>query len=97
MLMFLLWLSFAFVESSTVMVAVKAPDVVGAPLMVPALPMERPPGRPPADQVYGETPPVAAKLAEYGVPTVPDGRVVVEIARGASGGAAPLNARISIA
>jgi hypothetical protein len=59
--------------------------------------MERPLGRPLADQVYGETPPVAANVAEYGVPTVPAGRVVVEIASGVGGGAAPLNATISIA
>ena len=65
--------------------AVKVPEAVGVPLMVPALLIERPLGRPLADQLYGETPPVAASVAEYAVPTVPAGRVVVEITSGAGG------------
>ena len=82
--------------------AVKVPDAVGVPLMVPALLIERPLGRPLADQLYGETPPVAASVAEYAIPTVPAGRVVVEIASGAGAGGeggadvAPLNATISM-
>ena len=82
------------------------------PLIVPAGPAllrERPLGKPPADQLYGETPPVAASVAEYAVPTVPAGRVNVEITSGAGGAGgeggaggpwaddAPLNATISMA
>jgi hypothetical protein len=91
-------LALAFVESSTVIEAEKLPDAVGVPLMVPALLSERPPGKPLAVQLYGGTPPVAASVAEYAVPTVPPGRVVVEIVSGAGGGAdtAPLNATISM-
>ncbi len=91
-------LALAFVESRTVIDAEKLPDAVGVPLMVPALLMERPPGKPLADHVYGETPPVAASVVEYAVPTVPAGREVVEIVSGAGGGAdsAPLNATISM-
>jgi hypothetical protein len=51
MLMLSLWLAFAFVESITVIEAAKAPDVVGVPLIVPALLIERPLGRPLADHV----------------------------------------------
>ena len=106
-------LTLAFVESRTVIEAVKVPDAVGVPLIVPvlgpALLMERPLGKPLADQLYGETPPVAASVAEYAVPTVPAGRVNVEIVSGdgEEGGAdpgpdpvpddAPLNAMISMA
>ena len=91
-------LTVALVESRTVIEALKVPEAVGVPLMVPALLMERPPGRPLADQVYGDTPPVAASVAEYAVATVPAGREVVEIVSGAGGGAddAPLNATISM-
>ena len=83
------------------------PAAVGMPLIVPALLIERPLGKPLADHVYGETPPVAASVAEYAVPTVPAGRVVVEIASGAGAGGedgadpepddAPSNAMISMA
>ena len=44
------WLTFAFVESKTLIEAAKVPEVVGVPLIVPALLMERPLGRPLADQ-----------------------------------------------
>jgi hypothetical protein len=77
------------------------------PLIVPLALIERPPGRPLADQVYGETPPVAARFAEYAVPTVPAGKVVVEITSGGGAGAggggvgdeddAPLKPAISMA
>ena len=90
-------LTLAFVESRTVIEALKVPDAVGVPLIVPALLMERPLGKPLADQLYGETPPVAASVVEYAVPTVPAGRVVVEIASGAGTDDAPLNATISMA
>jgi hypothetical protein len=53
------------------------------PLIVPALLRERLLGKALADQLYGETPPVAASVAEYAVPTVPAGRVVVVIVSGA--------------
>jgi hypothetical protein len=92
------------VESFTVNAAICVPAVVGAPLIMPVLLMESPAGRLPADHVYGEVPPVAANVAEYAVPTVPVGRVPVEITSGAGAGGgveeledAPLNATISIA
>ena len=44
------WLTFAFVESKTLIEGAKVPEVVGVPLIVPALLMERPLGRPLADQ-----------------------------------------------
>lgn len=88
-------------ESLTVKDAICVPAVVGTPLIVPVLLMERPLGRPLADQVDGETPPVAESVAEYAVPTVPPGSVVVEITNGAGAGAgaedAPLNPTISMA
>jgi hypothetical protein len=52
------------VESFTVSAAICVPDVVGAPLIVPALLIESPLGRPAADHVYGDVPPVAPKVAE---------------------------------
>jgi len=101
-------LTLALVESRTVIEAAKVPDAVGVPLIVPVLLRERPLGKPLADQLYGETPPVTASVAEYAVPTVPAGRVVVEIVSGAGEEAeadpepdpvpdvAPLNATISM-
>ena len=50
--------------------------------------IERPLGRLP-DHVYGETPPVAARFAEYAAPTVPAGKAVVVIASGAGAPAVP--------
>lgn len=44
------WLTFAFVESKTLIEAAKFPEVVGVPLIVPVLLIERPLGRPLADQ-----------------------------------------------
>ena len=91
-------------ESFTVSEAICVPAVVGVPLIVPLLLIERPLGRPLADQVYGELPPVAARFAEYAVPTVPAGNAVVEITSGAGAGGggagdedAPLNPTISMA
>jgi hypothetical protein len=92
-------------ESLAVSDAICVPAVVGVPLIVPVLLIERPLGRALADQLYGETPPVAARFAEYTVPTVPAGRVVVEITSGAGAGVgggageddAPLNPTISMA
>ena len=101
MLRLSLRLTFAFVESMTVIEAANVPAVVGVPLMVPVLLTETPLGKPVADHVYGETPPVAARFAEYVAPTVPAGRVVVEMVSGAGAGAgaddAPLNATNSMA
>src|SRR5580704_9293343 len=50
MLTLSLWLTFAFVESKTLIEAAKIPEVVGVPLIVPVLLMARPLGRPLADQ-----------------------------------------------
>jgi len=101
MVMLSLWLTFAFAESKTLIEAAKVPEATGVPLILPALLIVRPPGSPLADHVYGETPPVAANVAEYAVPTVPAGSEVVEIASGAGVGVgaedAPLNATISMA
>ena len=52
------------VESFTVSAAICVPAVVGAPPIVPALLIESPLGRPLADHVYGEVPPVAPSVAE---------------------------------
>src|SRR5260370_33439917 len=90
-------------ESFTVSEAICVPAVVGVPLIVPLLLSERPLGKLPADQAYGELPPVAARFAEYAVPTVPAGKAVVEIKSGAGAGGggageadpAPLNPTIS--
>jgi hypothetical protein len=92
-------------ESFTVSEAIWVPAVVGVPLIVPLLLSERPPGKLPADHAYGELPPVAARFAEYAVPTVPAGKAVVEIKSGAGAGGggageadpAPLNPTISMA
>lgn len=60
-----------------------APAAVGVPLITPAGDNVRPAGGVPdvTDHVYGCVPPMAAKLCEYAVPTVPFGRgdvVVIE-------------------
>jgi hypothetical protein len=69
-------------ESVTVtMTDDEVPAVVGVPVMAPVdESMLRPAGNPVADQVYGVVPPVAATVAEYAVPTVPPGSVVVVMA-----------------
>jgi hypothetical protein len=55
-----------------------APAVVGAPVIAPAFRVN-PAGKAPEviDQVYGETPPEAAKVCEYATPTSPPDKVVV--------------------
>jgi hypothetical protein len=50
----------AFAESVACTVTGKLPEAVGVPDMMPAELIERPLGRPDADQVYGGVPPVAA-------------------------------------
>ena len=67
--------------SVTVTVTLDGPAAAGVPEIVPvAGSIVRFAGRPVADQVYGVVPPVAARLAEYGVPAGPDGSVAVVIA-----------------
>ena len=87
----------------TVIEALNVPAAVGVPLIVPPLLIERPLGRPLADQVYGDIPPVAARFVAYVVAIVPGGRVAVEIASGGGAGAGggtgngPLKPTISMA
>jgi len=54
--------------------------VVGVPEIAPAVESVKPEGSVPdaSVHVYGELPPVAAKVAEYAVPTVPPASEVVE-------------------
>jgi hypothetical protein len=49
-------------ESVACTVTEKLPEAVGVPEMTPAELIERPLGRPEADQVYGGVPPVAASV-----------------------------------
>ena len=67
--------------SATRTVKLAVPVAVGVPLTTPALDKVRPAGRLPTvtDHVYGGVPPVAARVCEYAVPTVPlgSGEVVV--------------------
>jgi len=62
--------------SRTWTVKFAVPAVVGIPLITPAADNVRPAGGAPVvtDHAYGGVPPVAAKLCEYAVPTVPFGR-----------------------
>src|SRR5512134_3616853 len=62
-------------------VKLDVPTVVGVPLIVPPVDRLSPAGRLPAetDQLYGVVPPVAARVWLYAVPTVPPGRLVVEL------------------
>ena len=57
------------------------PDVVGVPEIVPEEESVRPAGRVPemSDQITPEE--FAVSVVEYGVPVVPDGRVVVVMVR----------------
>jgi hypothetical protein len=65
-------------ESVTVMVKLQLQAVVGVPLSAPLLIREVPSGKPVGTvNLYGAVPPVAARVAEYAVPTVPEGREVV--------------------
>jgi hypothetical protein len=53
-------------ESVTLTVTEEVPVVVGVPLIAPEMLSVRPAGKEPEliDQVYGEVPPLAAKVAE---------------------------------
>lgn len=66
-------------ESVTFTVTVEVPAVVGVPVTAQFVPRVRPAGSVPAviEQLYGEVPPLAPIVAEYGVPTVPPGSVPV--------------------
>jgi hypothetical protein len=69
----------AFVPRASVTVAATVATVtaVGVPDMAPDGLPDKPAGKPLSDQVYGMTPPVALKPAEYATPTAPAGRLVV--------------------
>src|SRR5690242_12931386 len=79
------WVRAGFPASVTRTVKFDVAAVVGVPVIAPVLPSsERFAGRLPALRlnVYGVLPPVATTDWEYGVPTVPPGRLVVVIASG---------------
>ena len=60
----------------TVIVTVACPEVgvVGTPVTVPLLLIDRPAGRPDALQLYGLVPPLTVRVvAVYGVPALPSG------------------------
>jgi len=59
--------------SRTWTVKFAVPAVVGVPLITPAPDSVSQVGAPVTDHIYGGVPPVAAKLWEYAVPTVPFG------------------------
>lgn len=63
--------------SATCTVKFEVPAVVGVPLSTPVLLRETPAGKDPVltDQVCEPVPPVAVKVCEYAVPTVPLGMV----------------------
>ncbi len=82
------------VESVTLIVILPLFGPVGVPLITPEALIERPPGRPVADQVYGGVPPVAKTVALYGWPAVPEGSSVVVIVMG---GGAMLRDRFALA
>jgi len=71
-------------ESLTLTVNEEEPAVVGVPLIWPELLSVRPAGREPelSDQLYGVVPPLAASVAEYGVPCVLPANEVVVIDKG---------------
>jgi hypothetical protein len=69
-------------------VTLKVRDVVlagtlGVPLIAPVIDNASPAGKVPLvnDHLYGADPPVAARVAEYAIPTVPPGSDFVEILR----------------
>ena len=68
-------------ESVTWKVTLETPADVGVPEIVPTVESDRPTGREPelTLQLYGVTPPVADKVAEYAVPTSPEGTEVLLI------------------
>src|SRR4051794_4540650 len=68
--------------SATRTVTEDVPDEIGTPAITPVcVSILNPGGRPVADQEYAPLPPVAVTRALYGVPLVPDGRLVLTIAR----------------
>ena len=66
-------------ESVTMIVTVEVPAAVGVPVICAPFTL-RFAGNPLAENVYGDTPPVAPRLAVYALPTTPDDRLVVETA-----------------
>ena len=70
--------------SATRIINIEDPGAVGVPLICPAGLSDKPAGSVPEaiDQVYGGIPPLACKLCEYGVPTVPFGKFAVTIFKG---------------
>jgi hypothetical protein len=86
-------------ESVTRTVKDTVPDAVGVPLITPPLLTLNPAGKDPpeSDQLYGVLPPVAAKVAEYALLTVPPGRDVVVIATGGVTTAATAMLRFAVA
>ncbi len=74
-------------ESVTVMVKVLLPALTGVPAKTPAvlkpIPVLQAPLQGESVQVYGATPPVAANVVEYAVPTTPAGSEVVVMASAA--------------
>ena len=71
-------------ESVTSMVNESDPTALGVPLIWPELFSARPAGKLPelSDQLYGVVPPLAASVAEYGVPSVVLANEVVVIDKG---------------
>lgn len=71
-------------ESVTCTVKLDGPALVGVPLIVPPLLKLRPAGNAPevTVQEYGVVPPVAARVNEYAVPTIPFGTEAVVIVSG---------------
>lgn len=86
-------------ESVTSAVKVKEPDCVGVPEIVPELLLNvNPAGSEPLVTLHerGVVPPVACRVAEYAMLTVPDARDVVETESGGSGGGVfPLGALVT--
>jgi hypothetical protein len=68
-------------ESVTWKVTLETPAPVGVPEIVPVVERVRPAGKEPelTLQLYGVTPPVADNVAEYAVPTCPEGTEVLLI------------------
>ena len=67
-----------FTEFVAVMFTVKEPDVLGVPVILPAVEHDKPVGSPEALHVIGVVP-EAESCVEYDVPCVPFGRLVVVI------------------
>ena len=91
---FALCVSAGLPESVTFKVSgVLVAAAVGMPVIAPVDPKDKPMGSVPlvSDQVYGAVPPVAARVALYGVPTWPLGSVDVrtEMGSGRGGKVAP--------